>query len=104
MAGRQPLQPNSPALNDLHYGSFVNASDGKPALAVVNVDGTPLGIGFSTPGIFTLNYDTIKVTYPNTTTEVYTSYVGGLSGSLQQTATVVYVDATKVQLTSVVRS
>lgn len=42
---RNQLAPNSLSLNDLWYQSFVLAADGKPALAVVNTDGTSISAG-----------------------------------------------------------
>lgn len=46
-------------------------------------------------------FDSIYAAYPNTTTEVYTYK---LSGATVATVTVLYVDATKAQLVSVIRS
>lgn len=54
--------------------------------------------------LFTLPYDTISASYPTAVQEVYKSYLGGLSGTLQQTVTVNYVDATKNQITTVLRT
>lgn len=45
MAGRITPGPNKAGLNDNFAGSFVTASDGKPALAVVNTDGTAISGG-----------------------------------------------------------
>jgi len=46
-------------------------------------------------------FDSIFASYPNATTEVYTYK---LNGTTVATVTVLYVDATKAQLVSVVRS
>lgn len=54
--------------------------------------------------LFDQPYDSIAVTYPNATTEVYTTYLGGLSGAQVQVVTVSYVDASKNELLSVVRT
>lgn len=43
MAGRITPGPNANGLNDNFAASFVTAADGKPALAVTNVDGTGVG-------------------------------------------------------------
>lgn len=43
MAGRQPVSQNTPSLNDLHYGSFTIAADGKPSIVVTNADGSSIG-------------------------------------------------------------
>jgi len=48
--------------------------------------------------------DSITVTYPDTVTEVYRYRTGGASGTIVLTVTVVYVDATKAAITSVVRT
>lgn len=49
-------------------------------------------------------YDSIAVTYPSGTQEVYAFYSGGLSGTLVSTVTVNYTDSTKANLLNVVRS
>lgn len=67
----------------------------------VNPDGS---LNVVQVGIFTKPYDAIDATYPDSTHEVYKSYVGGLAGTLQQTVTVTYADASKEQILSVVRS
>jgi len=51
-----------------------------------------------------VDFDSIGVTYPNSTTEVYSYYLGGLSGTLEATVTVIYTDSTKANLLSVVRT
>jgi hypothetical protein len=62
---------------------------------LVNSDGS-----IDTRGVqlFTLPFDAITATYPSSTSEVYQSRVGGISGSVQQTLTLNYVDSTKAQL------
>lgn len=45
--------------------------------------------------LFTLPFDSITATYPTATQEVYQSRVGGIAGTVQQTATVNYTDASK---------
>lgn len=54
--------------------------------------------------LFTKQYDTITVLYPTLVTDEYKSRVGGVSGSIQETVTVTYTDATKNDITSVVRT
>lgn len=56
--------------------------------------------GFSPPALT----DAMQATYPNATTEVYEFYSGGLSGTLLQTNTVVYTDATKNLVDTVVKT
>lgn len=58
----------------------------------------------STVGLFTEPYDTITATYPSSTQEVYKSRTGGISGTVVQTVTVNYTDATKNFILNVVRS
>ena len=49
-------------------------------------------------------YDAVSTAYPNDTTEVYSFFQGGLSGTLQATITITYTDNTKNDLNTVVRS
>jgi hypothetical protein len=49
-------------------------------------------------------YDAIAVAYPSSTQEVYSYYVGGLSGALQGTLTLNYTDSTKANLASATRT
>lgn len=51
MAGRITPGPNASGLNDLFYASFVTAADGKPALAIVNTDGSTVGTGGGTSAV-----------------------------------------------------
>jgi hypothetical protein len=50
------------------------------------------------------NYDYIGVTYPTTTSEVYTYKTGGAGGTTIAIVTVVYTDECKDELTSVTKS
>jgi len=45
--------------------------------------------------LFTMPFDAITATYPSATQEVYKSRLGGIAGTVQQTATVNYTDSTK---------
>lgn len=49
-------------------------------------------------------FDALSATYPDAITEVYTYYNGGLTGTVVAVVTVVYTDASKNNVTSVVRS
>ena len=49
-------------------------------------------------------YDAIDASEPSAAVEVYEYYAGGLSGTLVQTITVTYTDASKETLVSVVWS
>jgi hypothetical protein len=77
------------------YGNHYSSTNPIPVDADITVNSVQL---------FTLPYDSIAASYPNSTTEIYQTYLGGLSGTLQQTATVIYTDATKNKLVSVVRT
>ena len=79
---------------DREYQKFFETNDGKTA---VRIGGT----GTLVEG---LKYDSISATYPDTTTEVYRYYEGGLAGTLVGTVTVVYNSSTKNEIVSVVRS
>lgn len=65
---------------------------------LINSDGS---INTRSQQLFTLPFDAITATYPSSTQEVYKSRIGGISGTVQQTATVNYVDSTKAQLLNV---
>lgn len=60
----------------------------------------------SSPGAFSppANTDACQVSYPSATVEVYEFFNGGLSGTLLQTNTVVYTDATKNFIDTVVKT
>lgn len=45
--------------------------------------------------IFKKHFDAITATYPSPTQEIYQSKVGGIAGTVQETVTVNYTDATK---------
>ena len=56
--------------------------------------------GANYPGV----YDYIAVTYPTTTTEVYTYKTGGASGDNVAVVTITYTDLTKCDISSVARA
>ena len=47
------------------------------------------------------NWDYIESSDTNSTTEVYNYYLNGLTGTLLQTVTIVYTDATKTRILNV---
>lgn len=51
-----------------------------------------------------VHYDYVTVTYPNSTTDVFTFKNGGSSGTTVATVTLVYTDTTKNSLSSVALS
>jgi hypothetical protein len=54
--------------------------------------------------LFNEPFDAITATYPSDTQEVYQSRIGGISGTVQQTLTINYTDATKALLLNVART
>ena len=56
--------------------------------------------GANYPGV----YDYIAVTYPTTTTEVFTYKLGGASGATVAVVTITYTDVTKCDILTVVRA
>lgn len=72
-----------------------NVHDGtKEALKVTQISGA----------LVTVAFDAVAVTYPNSTTEVYTYKTGGISGTTVAIVTLTYTDSTKVNLSQVVKS
>jgi hypothetical protein len=53
--------------------------------------------------IANIPFDAVSVTYPNSTTEVYSFKTGGLSGSVVATVEVIFTDSSKVDLLSAER-
>lgn len=51
-----------------------------------------------------VNFDTIIITYPDAITEIAQYKIGGITGELSATLTTIFVDATKQQVNSVVKS
>lgn len=49
-------------------------------------------------------HDYISAAYPNGTTEVYTFRIGGASGTVVMTLTVVYTDSSKDAISTVTRA
>lgn len=77
-------------------------SSGEPKPFSVDNSGRVLVTGMQpSNSIYTISYDSVYVTYPTSTTEVYTSKNGG---AVQEVVTVTYSDSTKLQLVSIVRS
>lgn len=56
--------------------------------------------GFAPPA----NTDAMQASYPDSVTEVYQYYLGGLAGTLLQTITVVYSSASKETVLTVVKT
>ncbi len=80
----------------LENEKFATNSDGK---TIVRVEDESLG------GLLRgVIYDAVDVGYPNATTETYEFYSGGLGGTLQATVTLTYVDSTKEDLSTAVKT
>lgn len=80
----------------LENEKFATNSDGK---TIVRVEDESLG------GLLRgVIYDAVSVAYPLATTEVYSFFNGGLGGTLVATITLVYTNASKSDLTSVVKT
>lgn len=82
---------------DNEDNKFVNDTNGDVA---VNTVSDSLGASI----IHGINFDAIGVSFPNNTTEIYSYYEGGLAGTLLATVTVVYTNAAKDFVSSVVKS
>jgi hypothetical protein len=71
------------------------------------IDGNPSDCYIKTSTINCLiqdKYDYVAVTYPTTTTEVFTFKLGGVSGTTVSTVTITYTDANKSYISSVVKA
>ena len=71
------------------------------AQTVINPDGSDIGSAFS--GFSIPPYDYVSVNYFDTVTEIYTFKIGGASGTVVATVTLVYTDASKANLSSALR-
>ena len=60
--------------------------------------------GDSTGGQYPYEHDYLAVTYPSTTTEVFTYKQGGAGGTVVAVTTVTYTDVTKCDILTVVRA
>ena len=87
----------SPATRDRERDKFLEHPSGETSVRVFTSGGT----GSVVDGVI---FDSIQVTYPNATTEVFEYYEGGLAGTLNATVTVTYTDATKEDVSTVVRT
>lgn len=73
-------------------------TDGQNVAVLVNEQGELATFG--QPSLVTEDYDSIAVSYPTTSSEVYEYSMGG---NVVATVTITYTDPTKSNLTSVVR-
>jgi hypothetical protein len=84
--------PFKNAIQDREFDKFFETSDNETAVRVGLTSGPPTK---------QVEYDAIAVAYPNGTTEVFSYFQGGLSGTLVLTVTVVYTDMTKEDISTV---
>lgn len=79
------------------FYNFADNGNGTTA-RYVKVSG---GLGTFLEGIV---FDSLTASYPSSSVEVYQYKLGGVSGTIQATLTVTYLDSTKSLVQSVVRS
>ena len=84
-------------------------SDRSTIVKGANKFGTPINFATeetlqSIAGMVGSVYDYLVVTYPNTTTEVYTFKTGGSGGTTVSVVTIVYTDTTKEFISTVTKS
>lgn len=84
--------------NVLIAGSEDGTKTGTKHAIKVAPDGT-----LQTIQLFTLPFDAVTAMYPSVTQEIYQSRVGGTGGTVQETVTINYTDATKNYITDVSR-
>ena len=82
------------SVSDNEIYKFVNTGSGEVAVRTSSIGDLLAGVV----------YDSIVASYPTSSSEVYSYKTGGVSGTTVATITVVYTDATKSVLTSVVRT
>lgn len=86
----------SNVLNDRERDKFKQGPNGETLVQTTIVDSGSLLEG--------ITFDYIAVTYPTSSSEVYTYKSGGSGGTTVATITVAYSDATKENITSVERT
>jgi len=85
----------SPALEDRELGKFREAGSVTSSRVAVNLEGA-----LQAPD----TTDAITVTYPSSAVEVYAFRNGGVSGTILMTLTVTYTNASKSDISSVVKT
>lgn len=90
-----------PADNVLIVGSEDGTQTGVKHAVRVDAQGSVQTKGIQ---IFTKPFDSITATYPTAVQEIYQSRVGGVAGTVQETVTINYVDASKDFITNVART
>ena len=92
------------SLQDNERQSYKLVSDGgSPEVAqrVAIIGSITTGSGGLLDGVV---FDSIVASYPDSVTEVYEYKLGGVSGTLNATVTVIYTNSTKEFITSVVKT
>jgi len=90
-------------ITDRKYKSFIENEDDQGIDNRVNdvsLNNKLIGVGGVLNSVL---YKSISVAYPNTTTEVYSFFEGGLAGTLNATITLVYTNSSKTNLSTVVK-
>jgi len=94
----------------------VSAIDGKTPVPVAVVPSTgavltyasggssATVVGIGPIGQYQVNYDSIVYTNTSATVDTYVYYTGGTGGTVTATVTITFVDATKAQISTVVRT
>lgn len=98
IASDQSPVPISATALPLPTGAATAANQTTEIASLANIDGKLIDLHttpIKTIQVFTKPWDAITAAYPTTTQEVYQSRVGGVGGTVQQTATINYTDATK---------
>lgn len=93
-----PLNPGLTSAN-INIGSVQIENESGAVINPATNETLESVAGFNIP-----EYDYVGIAYPNGTTEVWTFKVGGSGGTTVGTLTLVYVDSTKNQLSSVTKS
>lgn len=86
----------SNVLNDRERDKFKQGSNGETLVQTTIVDSGSLLQGIS--------FDYIAITYPTSTTEVYTYKTGGSGGTTVATVTTTYSSSAKKEIISVART
>ena len=81
-------------------GSLPLTEDQMQAVGILDETGKLLNLG----GLIKTSYDYVSVSYPDGVTEVYSFRLGGVSGKLVATITLVYTDSTKANLSTVAKT
>jgi hypothetical protein len=93
------------SIQDKEFNRFVSTGPGATeyAVKVANADGLPIGGAVAGVG-FTVTHDAVTVTFPSSTQEIYSARTGGIAGTVVQTITINYVNASKKEMLNAFRT